>query len=219
MRDKRQPNFWMVRPRSLAARAARRAIEAPLQTIAPNLPRRRLSPKTYRPHCRIALDPMCLGAPHYRRGLQRLRRCAGAVFLRPGGRGGIRTHGTLAGTPVFKTGALNHSATLPSREWLSLNAVGGARQREVGALASTPSPRPLSGERQAVPLASLNMPVADSGRPVSNPEHWRHLPGRRRLRGPVGVASVSGPRLLRPKAMRRPQRERRLEFSMAALAQ
>src|SRR5438874_8256019 len=30
-----------------------------------------------------------------------------------GGRGGIRTHGTLAGTPVFKTGALNHSATLP----------------------------------------------------------------------------------------------------------
>jgi hypothetical protein len=33
-----------------------------------------------------------------------------------GGRGGIRTHGTLAGTPVFKTGALNHSATLPSLE-------------------------------------------------------------------------------------------------------
>jgi hypothetical protein len=32
----------------------------------------------------------------------------------PGGRGGIRTHGTLAGTPVFKTGAFNHSATRPS---------------------------------------------------------------------------------------------------------
>jgi hypothetical protein len=31
-----------------------------------------------------------------------------------GGRGGIRTHGGLAPTPVFKTGALNHSATLPS---------------------------------------------------------------------------------------------------------
>ena len=30
-----------------------------------------------------------------------------------GGRGGIRTHETLAGLPVFKTGALNHSATLP----------------------------------------------------------------------------------------------------------
>src|SRR5579871_1486361 len=35
--------------------------------------------------------------------------------LAGGGRGGIRTHGTLAGTPVFKTGALNHSATLPLR--------------------------------------------------------------------------------------------------------
>ena len=30
-----------------------------------------------------------------------------------GGRGGIRTHGRLAPTPVFKTGALNRSATLP----------------------------------------------------------------------------------------------------------
>src|SRR5215472_2560840 len=37
-----------------------------------------------------------------------------------GGRGGIRTHGTLAGTPVFKTGALNHSATLPSLEIVQL---------------------------------------------------------------------------------------------------
>jgi hypothetical protein len=37
-------------------------------------------------------------------------------FNDSGGRGGIRTHGTLAGTPVFKTGALNHSATLPDLE-------------------------------------------------------------------------------------------------------
>jgi hypothetical protein len=41
-----------------------------------------------------------------------------------GGRGGIRTHGTLAGTPVFKTGALNHSATLPL---LQDQALGGAK--------------------------------------------------------------------------------------------
>jgi hypothetical protein len=34
------------------------------------------------------------------------------VYLN-GGWGGIRTHGTLAGTPVFKTGALNRSATHP----------------------------------------------------------------------------------------------------------
>lgn len=31
-----------------------------------------------------------------------------------GGRGGIRTHGRLAPSPVFKTGALNRSATLPA---------------------------------------------------------------------------------------------------------
>jgi hypothetical protein len=31
-----------------------------------------------------------------------------------GGEGGIRTHGPLAGTPVFKTGAINRSATSPA---------------------------------------------------------------------------------------------------------
>ena len=30
-----------------------------------------------------------------------------------GGRGGIRTHGTLSRTPVFKTGLVNHLSTLP----------------------------------------------------------------------------------------------------------
>ena len=30
-----------------------------------------------------------------------------------GGEGGIRTHGTVAGTPVFKTGSFNHSDTSP----------------------------------------------------------------------------------------------------------
>jgi hypothetical protein len=32
---------------------------------------------------------------------------------RIGGRGGSRTHGTVARTPDFESGALNHSATLP----------------------------------------------------------------------------------------------------------
>jgi hypothetical protein len=41
--------------------------------------------------------------------------CIDTGGLAGGGRGGIRTHGTLAGTPVFKTGALNHSATLPNQ--------------------------------------------------------------------------------------------------------
>src|SRR5260221_12709703 len=38
-------------------------------------------------------------------------------YLKPklsGGEGGIRTHDTLSGMPVFKTGAINHSATSPS---------------------------------------------------------------------------------------------------------
>ncbi len=30
-----------------------------------------------------------------------------------GGEGGIRTHETVAGSPVFKTGAFNHSTTSP----------------------------------------------------------------------------------------------------------
>ncbi len=33
--------------------------------------------------------------------------------IKHGGGGGIRTHGTVSRTPVFKTGALNHSATPP----------------------------------------------------------------------------------------------------------
>ena len=35
-----------------------------------------------------------------------------------GGKGGIRTHGELAPTAVFKTAALNHSATLPGAGYL-----------------------------------------------------------------------------------------------------
>ncbi len=33
------------------------------------------------------------------------------------GEGGIRTHGTLSSTPVFKTGAINRSATSPKCLW------------------------------------------------------------------------------------------------------
>ena len=35
------------------------------------------------------------------------------IYICYGGRGEIRTHEGLAPLPVFKTGALNHSATLP----------------------------------------------------------------------------------------------------------
>jgi hypothetical protein len=57
-----------------------------------------------------------------------------------GGRGGIRTHGTLAGTPVFKTGALNRSATLPSLEFSDLAGVraGGKYQLPVSGRRGAP---------------------------------------------------------------------------------
>ena len=37
-----------------------------------------------------------------------------------GGGGGIRTHGRLSPTSVFKTGAFNHSATPPTRHGVFL---------------------------------------------------------------------------------------------------
>jgi hypothetical protein len=80
-----------------------------------------------------------------------------------GGRGGIRTHGTLAGTPVFKTGALNHSATLPAQEFQSLS-VGLARtQCERG-----PDVQPIpsfwmkpGGEGVDLPGLSTSRPMED----------------------------------------------------------
>ena len=38
----------------------------------------------------------------------------GTTALETGGEGGIRTHGPREGTPVFKTGAFNRSATSPA---------------------------------------------------------------------------------------------------------
>ena len=36
-----------------------------------------------------------------------------STFKLVGGEGGIRTHGTREGTPVFETGPFNHSGTPP----------------------------------------------------------------------------------------------------------
>ena len=73
-----------------------------------------------------------------------------------GGRGGIRTHGTLAGTPVFKTGALNHSATLPSQRDQALNPELLRTQRELGPNPD-PSVPPSTGQnpRRGVPAGDL----------------------------------------------------------------
>ena len=49
------------------------------------------------------------------RGNMSSNRKPGAETGVGGGGGGIRTHGTLSRTPVFKTGAFDHSATSPGR--------------------------------------------------------------------------------------------------------
>src|SRR4030088_25447 len=78
-----------------------------------------------------------------------------------GGRGGIRTHGALAGTPVFKTGALNHSATRPNANLMREGVADCKRQ--------------------------LGPPVHDSGRPTraTNPSPRPSPPHFRRLRLPI----------------------------------
>ena len=54
-----------------------------------------------------------------------------SLVKKSGGEGGIRTPGTLSGTPVFKTGAINHSATSPGyiRATLGLQFGRTARKR------------------------------------------------------------------------------------------
>jgi hypothetical protein len=43
-----------------------------------------------------------------------------------GGEGGIRTPDTLSGMPVFKTGAINHSATSPREDNLKFISYSAA---------------------------------------------------------------------------------------------
>src|SRR3954464_12540784 len=54
-----------------------------------------------------------------------------------GGRGGIRTHGGLAPTAVFKTAALNHSATLPGNRVPLSPAEPGCARRAVNQAGAT----------------------------------------------------------------------------------
>jgi hypothetical protein len=46
-----------------------------------------------------------------------------------GGRSGIRTHGGLASTAVFKTAALNRSAILPQTDDMCIQICGAKRQQ------------------------------------------------------------------------------------------
>ena len=65
---------------------------------------------------KIRLDPRQLALSQQRQNFTNLK----SFYLNRldnyiGGRGGIRTHGELAPSPVFKTGSLNRSDTLPAQ--------------------------------------------------------------------------------------------------------
>ena len=64
-----------------------------------------------------------------------------------GGRGGIRTHERCEPLPVFKTGALNHSATLPSLTYQALNKHVGRTKAEIATGIAT-APRSDAGQRR-----------------------------------------------------------------------
>src|ERR1700712_3832113 len=79
------------------------------------------------------------------------------VLALTGGRGGIRTHGTLAGTPVFKTGALNHSATLPVQEFQSLSVGEFRTQRELGPTLDPKDLRTSKNHQQSPQVSSTRI--------------------------------------------------------------
>jgi hypothetical protein len=83
-----------------------------------------------------------------------------------GGRSEIRTHGTLAGTPVFKTGALNHSATLPDQEFQSLTVAADRTQCERGPKLNRTAfcPGKVSHERATAAQESSRTPASQSSR-------------------------------------------------------
>src|SRR6267142_5752477 len=84
--------------------------------------------------------------PATRRAGRRSRVSERRVEIAAGGRGGIRTHERVSPLPVFKTGALNHSATLPgATEYngahvMSLTATGGTRNAPSAARVAATDP-------------------------------------------------------------------------------
>ena len=79
-----------------------------------------------------------------------------------GGGGGIRTHGTLSRTPVFKTGAFDHSATPPQHA--PPRAPGSIRQTHI----SRPAPAPPLGKFADLPCAVFSS-AARSGYSAPKP--------------------------------------------------
>ena len=102
-----------------------------------------------------------------------------------GGRGGIRTHGGLAPTAVFKTAAFNHSATRPSRRLPYQAAQRLAHRRRSGQCArawrvagSSPS-KAGRGPGKSTQARRLAERLGAAGREVVRHPRARRLAGRR----------------------------------------
>ncbi len=118
-----------------------------------------------------------------------------ATRMGTGGEGGIRTHGTLARTPVFETGAIDHSATSPSAQ-VGLPPMGRAWRRLIARMgAGTQGPRGCGLENPAPAAAQPTAPwcVAagsdlrpPAAQPVGNPRAMPSHPQR----GPFFRGSV-----------------------------
>jgi hypothetical protein len=132
-----------------------------------------------------------------RRTRERLRK---RVFF--GGGGGIRTHGTLASTPVFKTGALSRSATPPGvrRRYVArflgprCGEAGGARA--VQSWAWSLAPKGSHEARTSNPAMCFGARAAASFLAPASRSRHRGVPCRTRARdvvyGPHLSAKSSG---------------------------
>ena len=98
-----------------------------------------------------------------------------------GGWGEIRTHGGVAPTPVFKTGALNHSATHPAKAQIGQGPIRG--QARVLS--------PEFGRRPRGSNSPQSAPINPWDSVAFRVSCWRELHG-----GGVGLGRPSGFRVL-----------------------
>ncbi len=78
-------------------------------------------------HCTASANVAAASAPHIWVGGHGI-----SPLLKLGGEEGIRTPDTLSGMPVFKTGAINHSATSPVIQFYYNSAISRLLQRNSG---------------------------------------------------------------------------------------
>jgi hypothetical protein len=80
------------------------------------------------PHPTGKQRPPRLRGGNFGKGKSHFHSLFNGVILKFGGRGGIRTHGWVTPTPDFESGAFNHSATLPLKNYSDLTS---AKSRQI----------------------------------------------------------------------------------------